>query len=405
MVTWKSILLVIASVFLPFYKDSVRFAVKSADPANSLPQAKEISLFLSGDVMIGRGVDQILPNSVAPRIYEPYVKDARDYISIAERKSGDIPRQVSYDYIWGDALKVWEEAAPDLKIINLETSITTHDEHWPEKMIQYRMHPDNVKVLTAAGINFSSLANNHVLDWQRPGLMETMNVLHNAGISYAGAGENLNEARKPSILKTKRGNVIVFAYGSETSGIPEAWAATSNRSGVNLLPDLSKETISMIRDQVKRVKREGDVVVFSVHWGSNWGYDIPPHRREFARQLIEQAGVDVVHGHSSHHPLGIEVYNDKLIIYGAGDFINDYEGISGHEMFRDDLSLMYFPVLDAGTGKLKAMKMVPMQISKFRLNYASDEDTRWLAKTLNRESQKFGTKVKLEEDGTLSLAW
>ncbi|MDX5348057.1 MAG: CapA family protein [Hymenobacteraceae bacterium] len=364
-----------------------------------------ITLFLCGDVMPGRGIDQILPHSADPVIYEPYVKDARDYVRLAERVNGPVPRNASYANIWGDALKVWQQVSPDLKIINLETSITTHSDPWPGKQIQYRMHPDNVAVLTAAGIDYCSLGNNHTLDWSRPGLLETMQTLRQANIAYSGAGAHLEEARKPAVLKTGKGSVLIFSYGSETAGIPVSWAATPEQSGVNLLPDLSDKTVHVIKQQVKKVMQPGDVVVFSVHWGSNWGYDIPPLQRRFAQQLIDSAGVDVVFGHSSHHPRGIEVYKDKLILYGAGDFINDYEGISGHELYRGDLSLMYFPQIEPATGKLISMKMVPMKIKNFRLNYASAADAKWMQNLLNREGSKLGTNVKLNEDGSLLLQW
>jgi poly-gamma-glutamate synthesis protein (capsule biosynthesis protein) len=115
--------------------------------------------------------------------------------------------------------------------------------------------------------------------------------------------------------------------------------------------------------------------------------------------------VDLIHGHSSHHPRGIEVYQDKLILYGAGDFINDYEGISGNEQYRDDLTLMYFPHLDPATGQLRAMKMFPMQLRNFRLHHASDADARWLADVLDRESKLYGTSVRLQKDGVLGLNW
>ena len=75
-------------------------------------------------------------------------------------------------------------------------------------------------------------------------------------------------------------------------------------------------------------------MVASVHWGSNWGYDIPREQTVFAHRLIDEAGVDIIHGHSSHHVRAIEVYKDRLILYGCGDFLNDYEGISGYEEFR-----------------------------------------------------------------------
>ena len=94
------------------------------------------------------------------------------------------------------------------------------------------------------------------------------------------------------------------------------------------------------------------------------GYEIPASQKEFVCQLIDETGVDIIHGHSSHHPKGIEIYNNKLILYGSGDFINDYEGIGGKEQYRDDLSLMYFPKINPSTGNIKSMKMVPMKIKK-----------------------------------------
>lgn len=402
---WKSVILMITFIFLSVDKQPIKITMKVVSLSAVTSSSSKIKLFLSGDIMTGRGIDQVLPHAVDARIYEPYVKDAEEYVRLAEKENGSIDQPVSYAYIWGDALAVWKQTAPDLKIINLETSITDHEDPWPGKGINYRMHPKNIPVLTTAGIHFCALANNHTLDWGRSGLLETLQTLNEADIAYAGAGQDLEEAQRPAILKTKKGRVIIFAYGDETSGVPHSWAATSKKSGVNLLADLTEKTIKMISHQVKAVKQSGDVVIFSVHWGSNWGYDIPSRQRDFAHQLIDEADVDMIHGHSSHHPRGIEVYKDKLILYGAGDFINDYEGISGYEQYRGDLSLMYFPQVDPTTGKLISMKMVPMQIKNFRLNHVSSSDAKWLHHVLDREGRKYGTSVTLNEDGTFSLHW
>ena len=133
-----------------------------------------ISLFLSGDVMTGRGIDQVLAHPGNPRLFEPYVKDARDYVVIAEQENGLIPKPVGYSYIWGDALKALEKMAPDVRIVNLETSITQRNEYWPGKGINYRMHPKNIPCITSAGIDCCVLANNHVLDWGYMGLQEKL---------------------------------------------------------------------------------------------------------------------------------------------------------------------------------------------------------------------------------------
>jgi poly-gamma-glutamate synthesis protein (capsule biosynthesis protein) len=199
--------------------------------------------------------------------------------------------------------------------------------------------------------------------------------------------------------------VITFSYGVITSGIPLRWAASEDRPGVNLLIDLSDEAVQRIREQVAAVKQPGDIVVLSIHWGSNWGYTIPRTQRTFAHRLIEEAGVDIIHGHSSHHVKGIEVYKDRLIIYGAGDFINDYEGIAGYEEFRGDLALMYFASVDPATGKLVRLQMTPMQIRHFRLNRASRADALWLRDVLNREGRTLGTRVEMDGDGVLILGW
>ena len=248
--------------------------------------------------MPGRGVDQALPTSVPPILYERYVTDAR--------------------------------------IVNLETALTTCDLPWPGKPVHYRMHPANVELLTCAGIDVAVLANNHVLDWSRAGLRETLAVLDRAGIAPAGAGT--------------------------------------------------------------------DPVIVSLHWGPNWGYDAPAWQRAFAHRLIDAGAADLVHGHSSHHPKGIEVHEDRAILYGAGDLLNDYEGIRGHAAYRPDLSLLYLPTLDAD-GALVSLELLPLRTRRFRLERAPAEDAQWLAATVGRASRDFGVGIELASEGRLALRW
>lgn len=390
-------------IFIPAYFSTGQNPIILERTKNT--QNSATKLFLCGDVMTGRGIDQVLPQSVDPVLYEGYVKDARDYVILSERENGSIKKPVSYDYIWGDAIQVWRENSPELKLINLETSVTTHDEPWPGKGIQYRMHPENIQTLTTAGIDHASLANNHSLDWSRPGLEETMKTLNGAGVAFSGAGKNKDQAAQPSVLKTEKGRVLIFSFGTLSSGVPPTWAATNNRAGVNFLPDFGKASLTKIKDQVNEHKKEGDITIFSIHWGGNWGYEISGEQREFAHQLIDEAGIDVIYGHSSHHPMGMEVYREKLIIYGAGDFINDYEGISGHEEYRGELTLMYFPEIDNTTGQLQRLKLMPMKIRNFRLNLVSGKDAEWLQEVLTREGGRLGTSVKREGKNELWLEW
>lgn len=364
-----------------------------------------ITLFLCGDVMTGRGVDQIFAHSSNPALHESYVASAREYLAMAERANGPIPKPVDFSYIWGEAAAEIDRAAPAARIINLETSITTSEDYEP-KGINYRMHPANLGCLTAAKIDCCVLANNHVLDWGRSGLAETIGTLRKTGVKTAGAGRNWAEAWEPAVLEVGGGSrVLVFGAGTTDSGIEHDWAATDSKPGVALLPDLSGRTVSYIAEQVSKAKRPGDIAVLSIHWGGNWGYEIPPPHQAFAHDVVDLAAIDVVHGHSSHHPKGIEVYGGKPILYGCGDFINDYEGIRGYEEFRSHLVLAYFVTIDPATGRLLGLEARPFETKRFQLHRAGSEDAAWLQDMLRREGRRFGTRVKLETGGRLVLEW
>jgi poly-gamma-glutamate synthesis protein (capsule biosynthesis protein) len=120
---------------------------------------------------------------------------------------------------------------------------------------------------------------------------------------------------------------------------------------------------------------------------------------------VEETGVDILHGHSSHHVKAIEVYRERLILYGCGDFINDYEGIGGYEEFRGDLGLMYFADMEPRTGRLLALRMVPTQVRRLRVNRASEVDARWLEDLLDREGRRFGTRAERGAANILTLRW
>lgn len=365
----------------------------------------DVTLFLCGDVMLGRGLDQILPHPSDPTLHEEVVDDARRYLELAEAESGTIPHPVPYEHVWGEALGELRRRRPDARIANLETAVTRSDAAWPGKGIHYRMNPRNVAVLAAAGLDACALANNHVLDWGYEGLSETLATLHEAGIRVAGAGAGLAAARAPAVISFAHGRrVLLFSAATGDAGVPESWSARNDRPGVHRLADLSTGTIERIADDVARHRHEDDVVVFSVHWGSNWGYDVPATQRAFAHALIDEAGVDVVHGHSSHHPRAIEVHRGRLVLHGCGDFLNDYEGIGGHPQFRGELGLMYFPRLRIDDGRLRSLALVPTRVRRFRIERAAGDDRRWLLATMQRECRRMGCDVR-EEDDAFSLAW
>ena len=363
-----------------------------------------ITIFLCGDVMTGRAIDQILPHPVDPILHESAVHDARTYVRLAEERTGPIGAPVAFDYIWGDARRIFKDVKPSVRLVPLETSITTSGDYWKDKGIHYRMNPANVRCLMSMHVDCCVLANNHVLDWGSAGLIETLRTLEGAGIATAGAGKNSEEAAKPVPLNVDAGGrLLVFAYGTPSSGVPPEWAAGPKRPGINLLPDLSEPAVRNVVATVKRHACRGDVVIVSLHWGGNWGYAISREEVDFAHRLIDEAGAAIVHGHSSHHVKALEIYQGRLILYGCGDLLNDYEGIGGYERYRPDRVLMYFATVDAGTGELLVLRMAPMQIRHFRLNHASRDDSDWLRALLKRESRPRGVEVRLQEDGMLAV--
>ncbi len=362
-----------------------------------------IRLFLCGDVMIGRGIDQILAHPCNPVLYESGVRSAIDYVRLAEEVNGPIPRQAGPAYIWGAALDQWSLENPDVRIINLETSIT-HSSDCAPKGINYRASPENADCLTAAAIDCCVLANNHVLDWGDAGLSDTLTTLGHLGIRATGAGRDLDEASAPALLDlADNRRVLIFSVAVPSSGVPRSWAATSESPGVNFLRDLSPASIGKIGAQIARVRRPEDVIIVSIHWGPNWGYEIPHDQRRFAHALIENFGVSVVHGHSSHHAKGIELHRGRLILYGCGDFLNDYEGIRGYEEYRGDLALMYFVDLDVASGDLVRLDIAPLRIRNFQFVEPSRPDVEWLQRMLDRECRKFGAKVVSNPPGRLVL--
>ena len=353
-------------------------------------------IFLTGDVMTGRAIDQLLPHPGDPTLRESVVSDARTYISLAEQTNGPIPAPIDYSWPWGEALEIVERFAPDVRLLNLETSITAGGEFARGKAVHYRMHPDNIGCLTAIRPDVCALANNHILDFGYRGLTDTLTTLDRAGIRSAGAGLDAKSAQCPAVV----GRVVIASCGMSSSGIPPGWAATAHRPGVAYVPDMADRSADLIADRVTALTGPEDVAVVSVHWGSNWGYGVDSAQIRFAHRLID-AGVDLVHGHSSHHPRPIEIYRGKLIMYGCGDTIDDYEGISTYDSFRHELRLLHFASID-NSGSV--LRMVPVRMRRMRLERAPEQDAAWLHASVAEMSRTFGTRVEAMADGVLTVA-
>ncbi len=372
--------------------------------SRSSGDSSAVTVLLGGDVMLGRGVDQILPHPGDAELREPHLRDARGYVRLAERANGPIPRPVDWQWPWGEVLALLDDAAPDVRLINLETTITTGGDFAHHKTVCYRMHPDNTPALSALRPDVCALANNHILDFGYQGLTDTVAALATAGIQGAGAGADLPTARRHAVVGVGGDHrVLVGSVAMKSAGVPESWAARYDRPGVWLIRDPSlRDVADEVAAEVLAHKHDGDVAIVSVHWGSNWGYALAPSEVAFAHRLID-AGIDIVHGHSSHHPRPIEVYRGKPILYGCGDVIDDYEGIGGHEPFRGDLRLLYLAGIDPVGGKAISLRMIPLRVRRMRLERASQADAEWLRKTIEHTSRRFNTHVAASSDDLLEI--
>ena len=360
--------------------------------------AEPLRLLLGGDLMLGRGIDQVMPQHCDPGLHEPVVRDARHYVQLAERRNGPIPTPLAPTAPWGDALGWMAAFSPHLRIVNLETAITTWDQPWPHKAVHYRMHPANTACLRAAGIDACCLANNHVLDWGFNGLADTLRNLRLAGVTAVGAGLTAHQAQAPARLALPGGGeLLLFAWALPSSGVPADWAATPDRPGVALLSGIDLGTVKWLMRCICRQRRPSDRVMVSLHWGANWVPAIPEQHRWLAQQLIDLAGVDVVYGHSSHHALPLELHSDRLILYGCGDLINDYEGLPAQAPWRSDLVCLYGLELDGDSGALRRLVLHPFQLKRFQLGPIGAGDRLLLGHQIGLESAPPGWRCRADD--------
>jgi poly-gamma-glutamate capsule biosynthesis protein CapA/YwtB (metallophosphatase superfamily) len=321
-----------------------------------------ITVALVGDVMLGRGVNETL-RSMRPE--EP----------------------------WGDVLPALSSA--DLRIANLECAITGHDRPWTRtpKVFHFRADPRAVEVLRAARIDACSLANNHTLDFEEQGLLDTLRHLEAAGIRYAGAGRDREEAARPAFLTARTDGTCRVALLALTDNEPP-FAAGPDRPGTNYLPvSMEPQVLRRVEASVEEARGAGaDVVVFSNHWGPNMVERPNQLFRRFARAVIDR-GADVYYGHSAHVFQGVEIYNGKLILYDTGDFIDDY---AVGERLRNDRSFVFRVTLEGR--ELRRLKLLPVSLHYARVELARGGEREAILGRMIDLSAEMGTNLARRED-------
>ncbi len=315
-----------------------------------------ITLALTGDVMLGRGVNGTLRTA---RPEEP----------------------------WGDVLPLLDSA--DLRIINLECAITEHKQPWSltPKVFHFRADPVANEVLKTARVDACSLANNHTLDFEDRGLLDTLRHLEEAGIRYAGAGRDAEEAARPALLE---GGVALVAF---TDNEPP-FAAGPDRPGTNYLPvSLEPEVLRRVEEAVGAAREAGArTIVFSNHWGPNMVQRPREIFRRFARAVLDR-GVDLYYGHSAHLFQGVEIYDGKPILYDTGDFIDDY---AVDPNLRNDRSFLFRVSVEGGD--LKRLELFPVFLPYARVELARGAERGAILDLMVSLSAEMGTTFDRRED-------
>eukprot|EP00927_Polykrikos_kofoidii_P072898 TRINITY_DN68979_c0_g1_i1.p1 TRINITY_DN68979_c0_g1~~TRINITY_DN68979_c0_g1_i1.p1 ORF type:complete len:481 (-),score=47.65 TRINITY_DN68979_c0_g1_i1:235-1503(-) len=382
------------------------------------PSTKAVHVLIyGGDNMLGRAVNLTLPNQSLGDEGVTDSASAIHYLEMAFPKSKQNPcelqraRQENRDgsRLWGDVLHLQLDPPPDLRLMNLETAVTTTitNSDAPIKRINYHMHSNNVVAFAslsssrhgaAADVPYVvSFANNHSMDFGRQAFeIESVPAIRNlpGHGSVVGAGLDLAEATHPAMICVRGARVCVFGFASACAGTPADWAATGNRSGVAWLPELSNESnvnIAFIECMrvVAAASSDTDLKIVSIHWGPNWAYrspwDCQEYRRRLAHRLVDELGVSLIYGHSSHHVRGMETYKGKLILYGAGDLVNDYEGFQNPgDEFYSKLGAVFSVIISQESGDLMSLRVMPMTMDGLTVRRVSHpQDVQELAQKLH----------------------
>lgn len=322
-----------------------------------------ITIALTGDVMLGRAVNEALS---AMRPEEP----------------------------WGDTLPLLLES--DLRIVNLECALTAHRQPWSRsgKVFHFRAGPDAVRVLLSARIDACALANNHTLDFEEQGLLDTIRHLDEAGVGHAGAGRNSEEAGCAAMLDAGAGaGRQRIALLSFTDNEP-SFAARPQRPGTNYMEvALDAQKLGRIEASILAARQAGaDIVIFSNHWGPNMVERPSVLFREFARKVID-LGADVYHGHSAHIFQGIEIYRGRPILYDTGDYIDDY---AVDPWLRNDRSFLFRVVMEKG--RLHRLDLFPVLLGFARVNRATGGERLEIVERMRSLSGEMGTELAWRED-------
>jgi poly-gamma-glutamate capsule biosynthesis protein CapA/YwtB (metallophosphatase superfamily) len=302
-----------------------------------------VRLALAGDTMLGRGVAKELGRRPPESLVDPALVE--------------ITR------------------AADLFVLNLECCISDRGEPVP-KLFNFRAPLAAIETLLHLGVDCVTLANNHALDFGPDALLDTFAHLREAGIAWAGAGENEEEARAPTVVR----DLPILAFADHEPG----FAAGRERPGI---------AFADIRQGIPAWLREcAPGALVCPHWGPNMEPAPLPYVRAAAGELRE-AGARLVAGTSAHVFQGVE----GNVLYDLGDFLDDY---ARDPVLRNDLGLLFLVELEPdGPRRIEA---VPLKLEYAFTRLAREDEAAWVRQRFREACARLGTEVH-EEDGRLAI--
>jgi poly-gamma-glutamate synthesis protein (capsule biosynthesis protein) len=311
--------------------------------------------------------------------------------------------------LFGDTLELLQSA--DILIGVQEGPVSDRGKPIPGKIevgsIHLRAPVHAMKAQAAAGFSAMTLANNHIMDYGEEALFQTMELLRENGIGFAGAGRSLEEARTPLILERDGTRVAMLGYTSvfpvigyvatnTQPGVATVRVTTSYRGPHNVpyqpgtpaititTPD-QHDMAAMLTD-IQRARKAADVVIVQFHWGVAGYPHVLGYMKVMGRAAID-AGADLVVGNHAHVPLGLEFYRGKLICYSLNHFAFDLR-MSEHKLY--DTLILKCLIRDRC---LHAHALIPIEIDEASLDLAIAGGRRREAMQASLEdlSREFGT--------------
>jgi poly-gamma-glutamate synthesis protein (capsule biosynthesis protein) len=261
----------------------------------------------------------------------------------------------------------------DVAMVNLENPLTSSTLGKSKKQLNFKADPESVKVLTAGGVDLVNLANNHAMDYEEPGLVETINTLNNAGIGHLGAGRDIKEARRPDIIEVKGQRIAYLGYYDS-----DLHSADFGKAGTN------PRRNNRVAEDIRALRGQVDWIVVNYHWGVELADYPGDWQIDLARFTIDQ-GADLVVGHHPHVLQGAEIYKGRPIVYSLGNFI-----FGGNVRSDYDTAVLKVSLKERNM----KVEFLPVEVKKFQPKVVKGEAAERILKHVEQISSIFDKPMR-----------